>query len=266
MKINHTKLRLQRGEIVLGCSIQQYGSAEIPRLFAAAGFDFVFIDTEHGPFDLETVRDLIRACLDREITPVVRVGELQYSLVARALDAGALGIIFPRVESPELLAEAIRWTRFPPQGVRGFGLAAPQIEYEQRTFPEIIGHVNANTMVVVQFETRAAIERREELLAVPGIDVAMIGPADLSIALGVPGEFEHPKMLEAIFGLMEACKRRGVAPGIQVRMPAMARKWIERGMRFVGCGSEHGLLLAKATETVADLTAAAKAAGLSAGP
>lgn len=258
MRINLTKQRLEQGEIVFGCSIQQFGCPEIARLLAAAGFDFVFIDGEHSPFGLETLHALIRACLDREITPIVRVGELLYSPVARALDAGAQGIIFPRVESQALLAEAIRWTRFPPLGVRGYGLAPPQLDYEARSFPEIIEHINANTLVVVQFETRAAIERREELLATPGIDVALVGPADLSIALGVPGEFEHPKLVETVLNLMESCKRHGVLPGIQVRTPALAKKWTERGMRFVGCGSEHGLLLERAREAASELRSAAR--------
>ncbi len=258
MKVNHTKRRLEQGEVVFGCSIQQFGAPEIARLLAAAGFDFVFLDGEHSPFDLETLHGLIRACLEREATPIVRVGELQYSLVARALDAGAQGIIFPRVESQTLLAEAIRWTRFPPLGVRGYGLTPPQVDYEARSFAEIIEHINANTLVVAQFETRAALERREELLATPGLDVALVGPADLSLSLGVPGEFEHPKLVDAVLALMESARRHGVAPGIQVRTPALARKWTERGMRFVGCGSEHGLLLEKAREAASELKALAR--------
>jgi 2-keto-3-deoxy-L-rhamnonate aldolase RhmA len=261
MKMNNTKRRLQNGEVVLGCSMQQFGSAEIPRIFAAAGFDFCFIDTEHGVFDLETVRDLIRSCLDRDITPIVRVGELLYSLVARVLDAGAQGIIYPRVESRQLLEEAISWTKFPPLGIRGYGLSAPQFDYEPCSFSEAVQHSNANTMVVVQFETQTAMERREELLAVPGIDVAMIGPADLSVSLGVPGEFEHPRVIDSITAFMASCARYGVLPGIQVRTVGLGKKWIERGMRFVGCGSEHGLLLLKATETMAELSAAVKALG-----
>jgi 2-keto-3-deoxy-L-rhamnonate aldolase RhmA len=258
MKINNTKHRLQNGEIVLGCSMQQYGSPEIPRVFATAGFDFCFIDGEHGAFGLETVVGLVRSCLDRNITPIVRVGELLYSLVARVLDGGAQGIIFPRVESPSLLEQAVSWTKFPPAGVRGYGLSAPQLDYEPLTFADAIRHSNENTLVVVQFETRTAMERREELLAVPGIDVAMVGPADLSISLGVPGDFDSPKLIDTVLGLMETCTRYGVMPGIQVRSLPLARKWIERGMRFVGCGSEHGLLLQKATETMAELSAAAK--------
>ncbi|MDW8131408.1 MAG: aldolase/citrate lyase family protein [Bryobacterales bacterium] len=257
MRTNRTKKRLRAGETVIGCCIQQFGSPEVVRLLSAAGFDFVFLDGEHGPFDMETLHAMIRACLERDVTPLVRVGELQYTLVARALDAGAQGIIFPRVESKALLAEAIRWTRFPPEGVRGYGLALPQLEYQSHSFAEIIEHVNANTQVVVQFETRTAIERREELLATPGVDVALIGPADLSISLGVPGDFEHPRLVEAALALMESAERLGVAPGIQVRSPALAKQWLERGMRFVGCGSEHGLLWEKARQTAAELKALA---------
>ena len=100
MRENRTKARLRSGELVYGCALQQYRSPEIPRLLAAVGFDYLFIDTEHGAFNLETVQDLVSASNHAGITPFVRVGEMLYSLVTRALDIGAQGIIFPRVESP----------------------------------------------------------------------------------------------------------------------------------------------------------------------
>jgi 2-dehydro-3-deoxyglucarate aldolase/4-hydroxy-2-oxoheptanedioate aldolase len=178
------------------CALQQYRSTEIPRLLAAVGFDYLFIDTEHGAFNLETVQDLVNASNHAGITPFVRVGEMLYSLATRALDIGAQGIIFPRVESAELLQEAVGWIRYPPYGKRGFGFMAPQLDYEQRSLPEIISHLNEQTMIIVQFETETSLDKCHELLAVPGIDVAMVGPADLSISLGVPGEFTHPKLVE----------------------------------------------------------------------
>ncbi len=259
MKINRTKQKLLNGEVAFGCAIQQYGSIEVPRAFAAAGFDYAFIDMEHGTFDLESASRLVRASLDHGITPIVRVGELLYSLVARLLDNGAQGIIFPRVEEPERLHEALSWTKFPPLGVRGYGLGAPQLDYEPRTFREVIEHANTNILTVVQFETVLAIERREDLLSIPGIDVMMVGPADLSVSLGVPGEFEHPLLVEAVMKLIESCRKHGVAPGIQCRTVDMSRKWVERGMQFVGAGADHGLLLEGAKKSMAELTAAARA-------
>jgi 2-dehydro-3-deoxyglucarate aldolase/4-hydroxy-2-oxoheptanedioate aldolase len=253
MRVNQTRERLARGETVFGCGLQVYRSAEIPRAFAAAGFDYVFIDMEHGSYNLETVHDMIISSNGAGITPIVRVGELLYSLVARLLDAGAQGVILPRVEDPRLLEEALSWMRFPPEGKRGYGVNTTMIGYEARSFAEIIEHQNRNTLAVVQFETVTAMERADELLSLKGMDIAMVGPADLSISLGIPGQFDHPKLLATVDVLIEKCNRHGVIPGIQTRGLAMAIMWAERGMRFVGAAAEHVLLLEKAKETVAQL-------------
>jgi 2-keto-3-deoxy-L-rhamnonate aldolase RhmA len=230
MQVNQTRERLSRGETVFGCGLQCYRSAEIPRAFAAAGFDYVFIDMEHGAFDLETVQDMIRSSNDAGVTPIVRVGELLYSLVARLLDSGAQGIILPRVEDPAILREALSWMRFPPEGKRGYGVNPTMVRYEARSFPEII-----------------------DLLSLPGVNIAMVGPADLSISLGVPGQFENSQLVSMVEALIEKCKQHGVVPGIQTRGLAMSKFWAERGMRFIGTGAEHAMLLEKAKETVAQL-------------
>ena len=250
MRVNQTREKLSRGETVIGCGLQCYRSPEIARTFAAAGFDYVFIDMEHGSFDLETVQDMIAASNGSGITPIVRVGELLYSLVARLLDSGAQGIILPRVENPKVLEEALSWMRFPPMGKRGYGVNPTMIGYEARSFKEIIEHQNLNTLGVVQFETRLAMERADELLSLSGLDIAMVGPADLSIALGIPGEFDHPLLVSTVEKLIEKCNQHGVVPGIQTRSVAMAKAWIERGMRFVGAAAENGLLLEKSKEAV----------------
>jgi len=258
LRTNRLKQRLRGDGAVFGCILQHLRSAEIPRLLAAAGFDFVFIDAEHGGFGVETIHDAIQNAVRGGITPLVRVAELTYALVARTLDLGAEGIILPRVEDPARLREAVGWTRFPPEGTRGFGIAPPRLDYEAATLPEVIAHMNSNLVVVVQFESRTAIDRCDELLAVPGIDVALVGPADLSISLGVPGEFDHPQVVAAIEKLAAACRRAGIAPGIHCRTAALAQSWVRRGLRFVSCGTEHSLLLEKAKETVAALRAAAQ--------
>jgi 2-keto-3-deoxy-L-rhamnonate aldolase RhmA len=179
----------------------------------------------------------------------VRVADLQYALVARALDCGAQGIILPRMEDPKLLETALSWTKFPPTGVRGYGLMPSQTDYEAHSFAAIIEHVNENTLTVLQIESRRGVEAREEILAVPGIDAVMIGPADLSISLGVPGDFQHPVMVEAMEAIRDTCVRRGIAPGTQTRGVPQAKFWKERGMKFLGCGSDLGFLFEKAKET-----------------
>jgi 2-dehydro-3-deoxyglucarate aldolase/4-hydroxy-2-oxoheptanedioate aldolase len=122
------------------------------------------------------------------------------------------------------------------------------VDYEPLSFTQIIEHVNANTMVLLQIETRRAVEAREELLAVPGIDAVMIGPADLSISLGVPGNFQDPKMVEAMEAVRDSCVRRGIAPGTQTRTASLAKFWKERGMIFLGCSNETGMLYERAVE------------------
>jgi 2-dehydro-3-deoxyglucarate aldolase/4-hydroxy-2-oxoheptanedioate aldolase len=254
MRINTVKQALAEGKVQLGTGFWQFRSPEVAKLLAAAGFQWAFLDTEHGNFDLETIQDISRVAVLAGLCPIVRVADLQYPLVARAFDCGAQGVIFPRVESPELLERAVSWTKFPPMGIRGYGLANVQIEYEAASFNDIIAHMNANTMVVFQIETKRALEAREELLSVKGIDAVMIGPADLSISLGVPGEFQHPKMVEAMEAIRDTCNRKGVAPGTQTRSPQLARFWKDRGMRFLGCSNETAMLFDRAVEIVKSIS------------
>jgi 2-dehydro-3-deoxyglucarate aldolase/4-hydroxy-2-oxoheptanedioate aldolase len=253
MRINTTRERLAKGEVVYGCGLQVYRAPEIPRLFAAAGFDYVFIDMEHGSFNLETAHDMIISCKLAGITPIVRVGEVQYTLCARLLDQGAQGIILPRVEDPKVLEEALSWMRFPPLGKRGFGINPTMVDYETRAMPEIIEHQNRETLAVVQFETVRAVEAADELLSLAGLDVVMIGPADLSISLGIPGQFDNPLLVSTVDKVIAKCNAHGVVPGIQTRGVAMGKFWAERGMRFVGVAAEHVFLLEKCKEAIAAL-------------
>jgi 2-keto-3-deoxy-L-rhamnonate aldolase RhmA len=253
MRVNIVKQALKEGKLQVGCGFGQIRSVDVAKMLAAAGFDWTFLDSEHGAFGIETLYDLCHASSNAGLSPIVRVADMQYALVARSLDCGAQGVIFPRVESPELLEKAVSWTKFPPMGIRGFGLGAQHIEYERSTIPRMLEHMNQNVMVVLQIETKLAVERRDELLSVAGLDAVLVGPVDLSISLGVPGEFEHPKMVAAMEQIRDACVKHGVAPGTQTRTLPLAKFWKERGMLFLGSGSETGFLFDRATEVAAAL-------------
>jgi len=260
MRVNHTLEKLKRGETVFGCAIQCYRSPMVVKTLAAAGFDYIFIDLEHGAFDVETVQDMVETAVAAGITPLVRVGELLYSLVARALDVGAQGIVLPRVEDPALLATALQWMKFPPEGCRGFGVLPPLVDFSQKPMAAVMEHLNRNTLAVVQFETVAALERAEQLLGVNGVDVAMIGPADLSVSLGCPGEFTAPQLVGAVQRFIRQCERAGVIPGIHCRDAEQAEYWARQGMRLVGAGGEHRLLLERARQVVQALHEASQPA------
>jgi 2-keto-3-deoxy-L-rhamnonate aldolase RhmA len=259
MQINRVKEGLRAGKPQLGAGWSQFRSPDVARILAAAGFDWAFIDAEHGGFGIEAIREVCLATALSGITPVVRVADLEYSLIARALDCGAQGIILPRVESRDLLGRAVGWTKFPPKGTRGYGLGGPQLAYQAHGFAEVVEHVNTNTLVVLQIETAGALEALEDLLSVEGIDAVLVGPADLSISLGVPGEFHHSRMVETIEAVRNACVRRGIAPGIHMRSPGLAKFWIEHGMLFVSCGNEVSFLHERASEVAAQLRSSAGA-------
>ena len=253
MQINLVKKALSEGKVQLGCGFGTFRSEDVARILVKGGFHWAFVDTEHGGFGIETIQDICRVANYVGFTPIVRVADMQYPLVSRALDAGAQGIIFPRVESPELLEKAVTWTKFPPVGVRGFGLTPLYVDFEKVTIADMIEHFNANTMVVLQIETRRAVEARDELLSVKGIDAVMVGPVDLSISLGVPGDFQHPTMVDAMEKIRDSCVAHGVTPGTQTRNLPLARFWRERGMRFLGCSSEIGMLMERAAEISKEL-------------
>jgi 2-dehydro-3-deoxyglucarate aldolase/4-hydroxy-2-oxoheptanedioate aldolase len=253
MRINTVKKALKEGKLQVGCSLSQIRSTEVPMILARAGFDWTFLDGEHGRAGVETLADLSRACTSAGVCPIVRVADIQYALIARSLDCGAQGILFPRVETRELLERAVSFVKFPPVGQRGFGMGPAHIEWERASIPQMIAHFNENTMVVLQIESQLAVDRRDDLLSVPGVDAVMIGPADLSVSLGVPGEFEHPRMVEAIEKVRDSCLRHGVAPGIHCRSAALAKQWIQNGMKFVSTGSESSFLFEKASEVASAL-------------
>ena len=253
MRINKVKQALREGKVQLGTGFQQFRSQDVVRVLAAAGLDWAFLDAEHGGFDGETLQDLCRISGFVGFTPIIRVASLEYDLIARALDAGAMGVIFPRVEDPKVLEETVSWTKFPPVGIRGCGLTPLHIDFEPASIAQICTHFNEQCMNVLQIETVRAFEAREELLSVKHIDAVMVGPVDLSISLGVPGQFDHPKMVETMEKIIESCQKHGVAPGTQTRALPMAKFWRQKGMLFLGCGSEVSMLYDRAAEIAKEL-------------
>ena len=242
MKVNRTKQKLAAGKVAVGIAHALVPTTELSKMMGAASLDWVFLDSEHSPFSTDSLHELIHAYRMAGVTAVVRVCDFQYDLVSRALDSGAEGIIFPRCEDPQQLAHALRGAKFPPEGHRGFGLGPPQIDYRQASFDEITTHCNRETLLIAQIESTRALARLPELAAVEGLDALMVGPDDLSVSLGVGGEWEHPKLNDAIDRVIAACAEHGLWPAIQVRDGDLAEFWIGRGMKLIGCSTEAALL------------------------
>ena len=250
MRENKVKAALKAGKPVVGTMITEFRTPEIARILASSGFDFVFIDTEHAAFDLETVTDIIRVGRAVGLVCLVRVPDAEYHLIARALDIGAEGLLVPRVESREQVESIVRWAKYPPMGVRGFGVRGIISNYRKAGVKEWIQELNENTVVVIQIEKRKAIECIDDLVSVNGVDAALIGPYDLSISLGVPGEFDSAILNEAIQKVVDACKRHGVASGTHLREMDSLLFWMDRGMRLLTFSSDVGLIMSSASDAV----------------
>lgn len=245
---NHTKRRLERGELVLGLSLRQARTVDIGKIAQASGFDFLFIDTEHSPLSLDTVAQIAVAAQDAGVTPLVRPAGDDPALLARLLDIGAMGLIVPHVDTPEQARRIVDATLFPPIGQRAMVPFLPQLGFEPIAPREVIRIVNADTLIVVMLESPEAIANADAIAATPGVDVVMIGVNDLAAESGVLGETDHPKIREAFGVVIDACRRHGKvfgAGGLKDR--AVIEGYISRGLRFLPAGSDLGYFLQAAT-------------------
>jgi 2-keto-3-deoxy-L-rhamnonate aldolase RhmA len=250
VRTNPVRAALKEGKAVFGSEISRLASPSVARIFAGAGFDFVFIDMEHTPFGLETVAGMIEAGRASGIVPIVRVPQAEQVWVSRVLDSGAQGIIVPRVNTPRQAMDIVSWTRYPPHGIRGFASTAAQTDWRPVEPRPFIESVHEETLVVVQIERQEALDNLEPMLAIPHVDVACLGYMDLSVDLGIPGEMDHPGMIEAIDRLITVARRCQVAPGIISPDMAAVTHWVERGMRFVSYATD-AILLEQAARSAA---------------
>jgi 2-keto-3-deoxy-L-rhamnonate aldolase RhmA len=245
---NRAKQALLAGQPVVGTMIVEIRQPAVMQLLANAGFDFVIIDNEHGAFNIETIADLSRTAKYVGLTPLVRVTEMTYPYIAQSLDAGAQGVVIPRIYHPDQVREAVKITRYPPEGRRGNALSRGYTNFKSGVVSEVMAAVNQETLLIIQIETRQALDSVEEIVAIPGVDAAFIGPNDLSIALGLPGQIESPEVEAAIERTIAACQRHNVIPCIHMNDLKLAVHWAKKGMKLVSVGSEAGLLMWRGQE------------------
>jgi 2-dehydro-3-deoxyglucarate aldolase/4-hydroxy-2-oxoheptanedioate aldolase len=229
---NPIKEALRQGEIVIGTMIIQARTPAFIQLFAQFGLQYVFLDMEHGPYNLETAADLILTARLAGITPFVRVGETQYTLYSRLLDAGAQGIMTPRVESVEQVKTILRYTKYPPRGERGFSRLAAQVDFCDIQVPPFVEWANENLLTIIQIESQQAAENIEALISIPGVDIVVLGMDDLSMSLGIPGDTKHPLAEAALEHVVSACQARNIPWGLHIPDVERLEKWIQRGMQF----------------------------------
>jgi len=245
---NPARERLAKGELALGIGLRQARTVDIAAAMAGCGFDWLFIDLEHGTMPLDIAVQISVAALGAGISPLVRVPARQYAMATRALDGGALGIVMPHVDTAEEARAVVDHLKYPPLGHRS--VAGPMAYYGFRAVPtgEATATANAETLVVVMLETPQAIANADAIAAVKGIDVLLIGTNDLMMEKGLPGQFGHPEVARAYEQVIAACRKHGKWPGMGgVYGEELLAKYVGLGMRMIIAGSDFGLLLAGAS-------------------
>ena len=243
MQRNHIKHTLKDGGWVLGTCLTDYLGPEAVTVIKAAGLDHFFIDAEHSRTSFSDIQNLVRAAKGHGVVPLVRVADIEYSLVARMLDCGAFGIVAPRIERPEQVEELVRIMKFPPRGHRGYGLRNIVNDFDFSGAQAEMDSSDAETMCIPQVETKGAVESIEEIAAIPGVDATMVGPFDLSVSLGIPGQFDSSVFWDAFDKMVEGCNKHGVAPGVHAGNPEMLQKCKEHGARLLFCGTDVSVML-----------------------
>ncbi|MCC6312768.1 MAG: aldolase [Thermomicrobiales bacterium] len=216
----------------------EFASTGIGRIAAQAGAEFVIYDMEHTGWSIETIRMLVATTRGTSAAPMVRVPATQYHLLARPLDAGAMGLMVPMVESVEqarLIAES---AKYPPAGRRGAAFGVAHDDYSGGDIVAKMRAANDEILLIAQIETAAGVEAVEGIAAVDGIDVLWIGHFDLSNSLGVPGQFDHPTYTAAVDRVLAACATYGKTPGIMAGDVATGQAHLARGYRMIACDGD----------------------------
>jgi 4-hydroxy-2-oxoheptanedioate aldolase len=244
---NVAREKLEKGELSLGVGVRLTRSVEIAKAMASAGFDWLFLDMEHGVMSLEACAQISTAALDAGISPIARVPNGEYSIATRALDNGALGIVMPHVDTAAEAREVVEKLKYPPVGHRSMGGIGPHYSLRSASTGDAAKALNAANLTVVMLETPTAIANAEEIAAVPGVDVLLIGTNDLCAEMGIHGDFGNERVAGAYAKMIAACGKHGKFPGMAgIYNEAIMPRYIDMGARFVLSGQDAAFLMAGA--------------------
>lgn len=238
---NTFRRAIQEGRIPVGTFAIEFASPGLPRLAAAAGAEFILLDMEHSGWSTETVKMLLAAGSGTQLTCLVRVPTLRYSLVAGVLDVGAHGVMAPMLETAQQAEQLVAYTRYPPEGQRGAAFRIGHDGYTGGDVARKIRDANRQLLTIAQIETPTGIANIEQICAVPGLDALWIGHFDLANFMGIPGQFDHPDYLAAVEALTDAARRHAKPVGIVVNDVADAHQKLALGFTAIAYGGDAWL-------------------------
>ncbi|TIQ18337.1 MAG: aldolase [Mesorhizobium sp.] len=238
--LNPLLAKMAAGDLTVGMIVRLVRGVEIFAIAKTAGFDCLLLDQEHNSFSLETISQICIASNLAGVTPLVRVVDAGHASITRALECGAMGIIVPQIESAKDAATAIQAAKFPPLGHRSIAPCLPHLNFRPTPATEAMPSINSLTMVVVMIESLAALEAVEEIAAVEGVDMLLVGANDMCNALGLPGEFDHPKLRAAFQHVADACRTNGIHLGVGGLgpRPDLVEEMTSLGARYATAGAD----------------------------
>lgn len=247
---NNVLEKLHNDQVVSSMTVKLVRGIEIAQIAKSAGFDTLYIDLEHSSFSMETTGQICMAALNIGIAPFVRVPANTSEWISRVLDAGALGVIAPHIKSKEEAQQVVSCAKFPPLGDRSAAGVLPHLQYKSISADKAYPMLNKNTVVMVQFESVDAIDHADEIMSVEGVDMVMIGSNDLTADMGIPGQYDHPKLREAFAKTIDACKKYGKFCGVGglSSRPDLVAQFVSMGARYVSTGTDLAFLMSSATE------------------
>lgn len=243
---NRFKSAITNGRLQIGLW-QSLGSATTAELCAHTGFDWLLIDGEHGPNDLRSIRDQLQVVNPSPTQAVVRIPGVDVVWVKQVMDAGAQTVLVPLVNTPEDAALMARAMRYPPEGIRGNGAGVVRAS-RYGMDGDYLHTANAQACLLVQVETRQALENLDAICATDGVDGVFIGPSDLATSLGHHGDPLHSEVQAAIEDAITRIAASGKAPGILMANEERVRRYMELGALFIAVGSDVGLLTGAARD------------------
>jgi 2-keto-3-deoxy-L-rhamnonate aldolase RhmA len=250
--VNPVKDKLAAGELVLMMSLRQLRTPDAAMIVRECGFDGFYVDCEHGTFSRTETAALCTSALMLGLMPAVRVLTPDPGEIAAVLDGGALAIIVPHVGNAADAQAAVRAAKYPPLGERSVAQLGPGTRYRALPIAEIVRRMNELTMVIAMLETAEGVQNAEAIAAVPGIDALMLGPADLSTELGIPGELKHARIHEAWLTAVAAARKHGKHFVAGAGGPDAA-DMVARGARILMGGNEVAYLMSAAREAAAKM-------------
>ncbi|HYG55152.1 MAG TPA: aldolase/citrate lyase family protein [Burkholderiales bacterium] len=244
------KQKLAAGKPVLGSMVFEFFTPGIARICANAGAEFVMYCMEHTGAGYETLKPQFALCRALGVAPLVRIPATEYHFAARALDAGALGVMVPLVDDAAQAERIVSFTRYPPAGRRGAAFGFAHDDYAGGDVLEKMRAIHERTLVICMIETAAGLENVEAIAAVDGVDVIWLGHFDLTNFLGIPGAFSHPLYREAVQRIAAAAKKHGKSAGYMAASEELGREYLGHGYRMIATGTDQGLLQAATAKLI----------------